>query len=180
MSCRRIRRELIERFRFGELDERSAPHLAHLHGCVDCRDEVGLDRTVVRHLQRALSERVVGHDPSPNAFEGIRQRALAPAPAWGDGLWRWARALPAGAAIALMGFAVLSGSSGLPQAPQPRQITWPGFQERAPYDAVQSEGWWIEGYLLPSPPTSGLTAYVDRTQLPNRPPIGAVSQGITK
>ena len=115
MSCRRIRRELIERFRFGELDERSAPHLAHLHGCVDCRDEVGLDRTVVRHLQRALSERVVGHDPSPNAFEGIRQRALAPAPAWGDGLWRWARALPAGAAIALMGFAVLSGSSGLPR-----------------------------------------------------------------
>ena len=54
MSCRRIRRELIERFRFGELDGRSAPHLEHLRGCVECRDDVGLDRVVVRNLQRAL------------------------------------------------------------------------------------------------------------------------------
>jgi hypothetical protein len=180
MSCRRIRRELIERFRFGELDARSAPHLAHLNGCVGCRDEVGIERSVVHHLQRALAERVVDRDPSPNAFEGIRRRALEPAtPSWGDGLWRWARALPAGAAIALMGFAILSGSSAVPNAPQPR-ITWPGFEERAPFDPVHSEGLWIEGYLVPSPPTSGLSAYVDRTQLPSRPPIGTVSQGITK
>ena len=112
MSCRRIRRELIERFRFGELDARSAPHLAHLNGCVGCRDEVGIERSVVHHLQRALAERVVDRDPSPNAFEGIRRRALEPAtPSWGDGLWRWARALPAGAAIALMGFAILSAAA---------------------------------------------------------------------
>ena len=122
-----------------------------------------------RRRPRPEPERVRGH-PSASARAGP--------PSWGDGLWRWARALPAGAAIALMGFAILSGSSAVPNAPQPR-ITWPGFEERAPFDPVHSEGLWIEGYLLPSPPTSGLSAYVDRTQLPSRPPIGTVSQDIT-
>ena len=108
MSCRRVRRELLEHFRFGELDVRAAPHLDHLRGCVACRDDVGLDRSVVRNLQRALAERIADAAPSPTAFEAIRRRALEPpSVSWGDRLWRWARVVPAGAAIALVGFAIV-------------------------------------------------------------------------
>lgn len=183
MSCRRVRRELLERFRFGELDGRSAPHLDHLRSCVACRDDVGLDRTVVRSLQRALAARVADASPSPTAFEAIRQRALeTPGLTWGERLWRWARVVPAGAAIALVGFAIVSGvpDGGVPQAAAPRQAAWPGLQERAPYDPIADSEYWTEGYLLPSAPASRLIAYVDRTLLPDRPPIGPAHQGIAR
>ena len=182
MSCRKIRRELIERFRFGELDGRSAPHLEHLRGCVECRDDVGLDSVVVRNLQRALAVRVAAAGPSPTAFEVIRRRALEPPPpSMGERLWRWARVVPAGAAIALAGFAIIGGSpNGVPQAAAPRELAWPGFQERAPYDLVQRETFWTEGYLVPSPPASGLIAWVDRSQAPDHPAIGPANQGITR
>ena len=80
MSCRRVQRELIERFRFGELDARSAPHLAHLHGCTDCRDEVGLERSVVHHLQRALAERVA--DRSTDIAALTNAFLVQPGPPW--------------------------------------------------------------------------------------------------
>ena len=183
MSCHKVRRELLERFRFGELDGRSAPHLDHLRACVACRDDVGLDRTVVRSLQRALAERIADAAPSPTAFEAIRQRALeTPSVSWGDRLWRWARVVPAGAAIALVGFAIVSGvpDGGVPQAAAARQAAWPGLQERAPYDPIVEAEFWTEGYRLPSAPASRLIAYVDRTLLPHRPPIGPANQGITR
>ena len=183
MSCRRIRRELIERFRFGELDGRSAPHLEHLRGCMECRDDVGLDRVVVRNLQRALEQRVAEVEPSSTSFEAIRRRALEPPrPTWGERLWRWARVVPAGAAIALASFAIVGGmSDGVPQAATPRQLAWPGFQEAAPYDPLpERRAFWTEGYLLPSEPASGLIAWVDRSQLPNQPPVGPANQGITR
>lgn len=182
MSCRRIRRELIERFRFGELDGRSAPHLEHLRGCVECRDDVGLDRAVVRDLQRALALRVADAGPSPAAFDAIRRRALEPAgPSFGERLWRWARVVPAGAAIALASFAIIGGSQdGVPQAAAPRQLAWPGFQEAAPYDPAPPAAFWTEGYLMPSAPASGLIAWADPTQLPTHPEIGPANQGITR
>ena len=183
MSCRRVRRELIERFRFGELDGRSAPHLEHLRSCDECRDDVGLDRAVVRSLQRALALRVAQAGPSPAAFDAIRRRALeADGPTWGERLWRWARVLPSGAAIALASFAIIGGlPNGVPQAAAPRQVAWPGFQEHAPFDAVRHDAtFWTEGYLIPSAPASGLIAWVDRSQLPHHPPIGPANQGITR
>ncbi len=179
MSCRRVRRELLERFRFGELDGRSAPHLDHLRLCVACRDDVGLDRTVVRHLQVALAARIADAAPSPMAFEGVRRRALEPPSiSWTDRLWRWARVVPAGAAVMLVAFAIIGGTpSGLPQAASPRSVTWPGLQERAPYDPTPPEAqYWSEGFLLPSSPASGLNAWIDH---PLRRP-SPVNPGITR
>jgi anti-sigma factor RsiW len=78
MSCRRVSRELIERFRFGEeLDARSAPHLAHLETCIACREEVGLNRALVRQLRRALHDRIEGYGPSEHAWQVVSARALA-------------------------------------------------------------------------------------------------------
>ena len=78
MSCARISRQVIEFFRFGDLDARSVPHLEHLAVCAACRDEVGLDRGLVIQIQRALAARVDGHAPSPGAWLEIRRRALEP------------------------------------------------------------------------------------------------------
>ena len=78
MRCRRICRELLWLSRFGELGPSSAPHLDHLAGCRGCRDEVGFDRALVQQLRVALAERVEGENPSPNAWDVIRQRAQAP------------------------------------------------------------------------------------------------------
>ena len=82
MSCRRIRRELLWLVRFGDFDAGSAPHLEHLAGCQGCRDEVGLDRALVRQLRTALAERIGDATPSPSAWEGVLAR-MAPAGAEG-------------------------------------------------------------------------------------------------
>jgi hypothetical protein len=88
MSCSRLRRELVELFRFGGLDVRSAPHLDHLAACRACRDEVGFDRALVQQLRVALAERVATAAPSPDAWSGILARAQAP-----ESWWRaWLRA----------------------------------------------------------------------------------------
>jgi anti-sigma factor RsiW len=77
MSCRKVARELIERFRFGPLDGRSALHLEHLETCARCREEVGLDRAFVLQLQRTLRDRVDGAEPSPSSWSAVRARAMA-------------------------------------------------------------------------------------------------------
>ena len=87
MSCHRLRREILELFRFGGLDLRSAPHLDHLADCRDCRDEVGIDRVLVQRLRLALAERVAGADPSATTWSSILERAQAPEP----GIGRWLR-----------------------------------------------------------------------------------------
>jgi anti-sigma factor RsiW len=109
MSCRRISRELVERFRFGEeLDLRSDPHLAHLQTCAACREEVGLDRALVFQLRRALAARVAGSAPSANSWEVVRARALEA----GSGrsffslFTRLLRLAPAAVAVGVMVFAV--------------------------------------------------------------------------
>jgi hypothetical protein len=80
MSCRRIRRELLWLVRFGDFDVGSAPHLEHLAGCQDCRDEVGLDRALVRQLRTALAARIGDATPSPSAWEGVLARMRQPEP----------------------------------------------------------------------------------------------------
>jgi hypothetical protein len=82
VSCGRLRRELVELFRFGGLDVRSAPHLDHLATCRACRDEVGFDRVLVQQLREALSERVATAVPSADAWSGILARAQAPESWW--------------------------------------------------------------------------------------------------
>ena len=101
MSCRRIRRELLWLVRFGDFDAGSAPHLEHLASCQACRDEVGLDRALVRQLRTVLAERIGDASPSPSAWEGVLARMRQPEP---SGLRPWsarlASFLRAGSAMA--------------------------------------------------------------------------------
>jgi hypothetical protein len=108
MSCRRIRRELLWLVRFGDFDAGSAPHLEHLAGCQGCRDEVGLDRALVRQLRTALAERIGDASPSPRAWEGVMARMSQPEPSmqrpWSARLAAFLRAgsAMAGASLALV------------------------------------------------------------------------------
>ncbi len=185
MSCHRISRELIERFRFGEeLDSRSAPHLAHLVECSACRDEVGLDRALVLQLQRALRARIAGLDPSPRAFNAVRIRALAQDEpvGWRSRLFRLARLVPAGAAMALMLTAVINAAGdNRPTLLQARTVAWPGVMERADNDPLtpHEAEWWVLHQPPPPipPPATGVMPSVDpatqssSANLP-RPPTG--------
>ena len=100
MSCRRIRRELLWLVRFGEFDAESAPHLDHLAGCQGCRDDVGLDRALVRQLRTALAERIGEATPSPSAWEGVLARMRQPEPVQRPWTMRLASFLRAGSAMA--------------------------------------------------------------------------------
>lgn len=108
MSCRRIRRELLWLVRFGDFDAGSAPHLEHLASCQGCRDEVGLDRALVRQLRTALAERIGDAAPSPSAWEGVLVRMRQPEPGpmrpWSARLAAFLRAgsAMAGASLALV------------------------------------------------------------------------------
>lgn len=83
MSFCRHSRELTEHFRYGAADQRSERHLRHLQACETCRVEVGIDRSLVRQLQRALQERVAGASPSASAWDAIRRQAeVRPVSAW--------------------------------------------------------------------------------------------------
>lgn len=151
MDCRRAARELIEFFRFGELDARSAPHLEHLEVCLACRREVGLDRELVIQLQRALAARVDGHAPSPGAWLEIRRRALEEeSPGWRLRL----RLLPisrlalvGGTAIVLLALVAPAGLS--PFQVQPELVysepTWQNFEEAASGELVDPYAgrWWL-------------------------------------
>jgi hypothetical protein len=108
MSCRRIRRELLWLVRFGDFDAGSAPHLDHLATCQDCRDEVGLDRALVRQLRTALAARIGDATPSPSAWDGVLARMRQPEPRvarpWTSKLAAFLRAgsAMAGASLALV------------------------------------------------------------------------------
>jgi len=169
MSCRRVSRELLERFRFGdELDWQSDPHLKHLESCDTCREEVGIDLALVSQLRKALRARVDGHAPSSSSWQTVRSRALAAesAPSWSSRVLRWARVAPAAVAMGLMIIAVtMARESDRPVSLQP--VTWPGFQERAS-DAPGPQLPLTLRYSAapePSTPPTGLTAFAD----PNRP-----------
>ncbi len=153
MSCRRVSRELLERFRFGEeLDVRSDPHLAHLQSCGACREEVGMDRALVIQLRRALHARVAGASPSRRAWEAVRQRALAVEPprTWIINVRRSMRLVPAAAAMTLMIFAVaVAQDSERPPAIQLRNLKV--FQELPVRAPEWQMPWWLAARTGPPP-----------------------------
>jgi hypothetical protein len=151
MSCRRVSRELLERFRFGEeLDLRSDPHLAHLQSCAACRSEVGLDRTLVAQLRTALRARLANAAPSPRSWEVVRERALAlDAPRTGlPSVWRWMRLAPAAAAMSLMVFAVAVAQDSQ-QPAQIRQANPVTFQQMPISDPEWEMPWWLAARVGP-------------------------------
>lgn len=124
MSCSQVRRELLEHFAFREeLEARSAPHLAHLESCAECRQEVGIDQALVMQLRRALRERVEGSTPSAASWELVRRRAVdGPRRAWTGRLLRLGRMLPA-VVVGVLMFATATAPGTRP-LPEPQS---PGF-----------------------------------------------------
>lgn len=168
MDCRRVARELIEFFRFGELDARSAPHLEHLEVCLACRQEVGLDRELVIQLHRALAARVDGQAPSPGAWLEIRRRALEEEPPrWRLRLQPLSRlALVGGTAIVLLALVAPAGLSPFHVQPELvyREPTWQNFEEAASGELLDPYAgrWWLRyATLAPSALASGSLATVD-------------------
>jgi anti-sigma factor RsiW len=80
MSCRRIRRELLDLLRFGDLSSRADLYLGHVERCPDCQHEVAVDTSLARELRIALHARVDMFEPSPAVWRGIRLRAADPEP----------------------------------------------------------------------------------------------------
>jgi hypothetical protein len=168
VDCRRVARELIEFFRFGELDARSAPHLEHLEVCLACRHEVGLDRELVHQMQRALAARVDGHAASPGAWLEIRRRALEEErPTWRARLQPAARLGWVGAtAIVLLALVAPAGLSPFDVQPELayREPTWQNFEEAASGELVDPYAgrWWLRyATQAPSALASGSLATVD-------------------
>lgn len=93
MSCGRVRRELLDTVRFGELGPSSASHLEHLSGCRACRDEVGFDRALVAQLRRALAARVDPLTPPSRAWYAILHEAQRPEAK--VSVWTWSATLVA-------------------------------------------------------------------------------------
>jgi hypothetical protein len=108
MRCRRICRELLWLTRFGELGPSSQPHLDHLAGCRQCRDEVGFDRAMVEQLRIALARRIEGASPSAATWERILARAQAPEPAPAARFFEWSAAL-----VGRLRFATAMAGTGL-------------------------------------------------------------------
>jgi anti-sigma factor RsiW len=89
MSCHKVSRTLLERFRFGELDAGCDELLAHVERCRPCQDEIAVDRALATHLRLALRRRVDGFEPSPAVWRAVRLQASDPEP---PGPW-WATAV---------------------------------------------------------------------------------------
>jgi anti-sigma factor RsiW len=108
VSCKRARRELLDYFALGEeLGSRSDPYLAHMQSCAECRDEVGIDRALVKSLRRALRERVEGSAPSQSSWELVRRRTVdSPKRPWTVHVVRWGGMVSTAAAAGVMLFAV--------------------------------------------------------------------------
>ena len=140
VSCSQVRRELLERFAFREeLGPASGPHLAHLETCADCRQEVGIDRELVRHLRRALQARVESSAPSEATWELVRSRTvdrpsrpwLARVPQWGG--------MATAAAAAIMMFAVATAPDAriLPGNQPPAFVFSPASRAVAPVEEAR-------------------------------------------
>ena len=177
MSCRRVSRELLERFRFGEeLDARSEPHLLHLQSCGPCRDEVGLDRALVAQLRRALRERVADAAPSEASWSTVRERAMAAKtaqPAYSP-LVRRLRLMPAAAAISVMVFAVaVARDAELPTAIHLE--THPSYQAIPPADPKWELPWYLRYETVqPLAPSRGGPIRSDFNE-PTEPPPARTS-----
>lgn len=89
MSCHKVSRALLERFRFGELDADCDEYLAHVERCRACQEEIAVDRALASSLRRALRERIDDFEPSPAVWRAVRLQAADPEP---PGRW-WTRTL---------------------------------------------------------------------------------------
>jgi anti-sigma factor RsiW len=138
MSCSRVRRELLEQFRFPEeLGPRSGPHLAHLESCADCRKDVGLDLELVEQLRRALRERVEGSAPSMANWQLIRRRTLdRPGQQWTIRVLRWSGMLPAAVAGIMMVAIATTSGTGLLHGTQSPTLTASAEQALPPVQAA--------------------------------------------
>ncbi|HEX6129447.1 MAG TPA: hypothetical protein VF071_10545 [Candidatus Limnocylindria bacterium] len=87
MSCHKVSRALLERFRFGELDADCDEYLAHVERCRACQEEIAVDRALASSLRRALRQRVDEFEPSPAVWRAVRLQAADPEP---PGPW-WTR-----------------------------------------------------------------------------------------
>lgn len=184
MSCRRARRELQWLVQFGEFDQGSAPHLDHLAGCRSCREEVGIDRALVRQLRTALAARVADAAPSSAAWEGVLARMRQPeSHPSGFRTWatRLAAGLRAGTAMAGAGLALVLALNLeiVPMAPGPTPI--PGAEAAASRPDWAGD---IPPFVVVAPPAAvsgatepesgadedsiGLRAAVEAEQLPLR------------
>lgn len=181
MSCRRVSRELLERFRFGEeLDSRSEPHLLHLQSCGPCRDEVGLDRALVIQLRRALQARVADAAPPARTWEAVRARALStdPGPTSLASLWRWMRLVPAAAVMTMMIFAVTAApDSERPAAIQIRN--GPGYQVLPAAEPAWQMPWWLRARTGPPPsPLAHGPLVVTAADAPRRVRLGPFLESV--
>jgi len=182
MSCRRVSRELLERFRFGEeLDVRSEPHLLHLQSCGPCREEVGLDRALVVQLRRALQARVADASPPETTWSAVRARAVAPQPAGHrpSPLIRRLRLMPAAVAVSVMIFAVaVARDADLPA--QIRVENRPVYQGTIPRFEPKWEIPWYLRYrtVVTVPPSSigFLPTEVDDATQPDPPRASGLTE----
>ena len=139
MSCSQVRRELLERFAFREeLGPASGPHLAHLETCPDCRQEVGIDRELVRQLRRALQARVEGSAPEAS-WELVRSRTVdRPTRPWLARVPQWA-GMATAAAVGVMMFAVATApETRLAGNQSPAFVFAPTSRSLAPVEEANS------------------------------------------
>ncbi|HEX2195048.1 MAG TPA: hypothetical protein VHK63_08860 [Candidatus Limnocylindria bacterium] len=118
MSCHKVSRALLERFRFGELDADCDQLLAHVERCRGCQDDIAVDRALATQLRIALRRRVDGFEPSPAVWRAVRLQAADPEPPgpwWASAILSVARtmrvAVPA-AAVLLAAVLTWTGSDG--------------------------------------------------------------------
>ena len=93
-SCRHTA-PLLSVLRYGEIDDRSDRHVAHLEFCGTCQVALIDDGALTRQLERALRERIEGAVPSPGAWLALKRRISIEPVRWQTRLSRWLR-VPAG------------------------------------------------------------------------------------
>ena len=166
MSSCRHSRSLVELLRFNELDERSAPQIRHLEVCERCRVEVGLDRVVIRQLQRALQARIDGAAPSATAWASVRQRAQVEGmrrPRWRLSFSFSGRSLGAMAGVSALAVLIAVSPAGVGrfEAGVERSVQSGAERARLPGTPVAFDGPW-----LPRRPEAILVDHPDRRWVP--------------
>lgn len=160
MGCSQVQHELLEHFALHEeLGPRSWPHLAHLETCAGCRDEIGVDRELVRQLRRALRARVEGSAPSAAAWRHVRRRTVdRPAQPWTLRLVRWGGTLSAATVAAVMMFAVVTApGTGLISSAESPFVASAARRALAPVDESSWPAAYVSPYRVPLaiPPMPG-------------------------
>lgn len=135
MTCHKISRALLERFRFGELDAECDEYLAHVERCRECQEEIAVDRALAADLRRALRQRVDDFEPSPAVWRAVRLQAADPEPPgpwWAEAVLSLSRAMrvmvPAAALMlaAVLAWTAPEGDSVSLASPFASRLQWQG------------------------------------------------------